>query len=196
MKFSLLTLLSLFIVVPGLAQESDNQDEAIRIDTNHSTLGFTIPIVAGISRVTAKFTDFNVELVWDDEYPSKSSVSVEIQVASISTGLSGRDGDIQSDKILDEASFPTITFESTDIRKNGSDFIAIGDFTLHGVTKEIYLPVRVVTFVDEDNPDDPWRAYHIGYELDRRDYGIKWVRGSLAFFVGYDMDVDITLLER
>jgi len=196
MKSSLYTLLILFFVAPVFAQESDTQNEEIRIDRNHSTVGFTIPIVSGISMVTGKFTDFSVDLVWDDEDPSKSSVFLEIQVASITTGLSGRDGDITGEGILDETGFPTITFQSTDIRRNGTDFIAIGDFTLHGVTKEIFLPVRVRTFIDEDNPDDPWRAYHISYQLDRRDYGINWVRGSLDFFVGYDIDIDIALLER
>lgn len=196
MKFSLFALLCLCLVVPISAQESDIQDETIRIDRNHSTLGFTIPIVAGISRVTGKFTDFQVELVWNSEDPSKSSVSLEIQVASINTGLEGRDGDILGDRILDAENFPTITFQSSDIRRNGADFIAIGDLTLHGVTKEIYLPIRVVTFVDENNPDDPWQAYHIDYTLDRRDYGINWIRGSLDFFVGYDIDIEIALLER
>lgn len=196
MKFSLFALLCLCLVVPISAQESDIQDETIRIDRNHSTLGFTIPIVAGISRVTGKFTDFQVELVWNSEDPSKSSVSLEIQVASINTGLEGRDGDILGDRILDAENFPTITFQSSDIHRNGADFIAIGDLTLHGVTKEIYLPIRVVTFVDENNPDDPWQAYHIDYTLDRRDYGINWIRGSLDFFVGYDIDIEIALLER
>jgi polyisoprenoid-binding protein YceI len=196
MKFALYALLILILVTPSFGQESDSEDEGIRIDGNHSTLGFTIPIVSGISMVTGKFTDFSVDLVCDDEDPSKSSVALEIQVASISTGLSGRDGDITGERILNEASFPIITFQSSNIKRNGTDYIAIGDFTMHGVTKEIFLPVRVVTFVDEENPDDPWRAYHIGYKLDRRDYDINWVRGSLDFFVGYDIDVDIALLER
>ena len=112
MKSSLYTLLILFFVAPVFAQDSDTPNEEIRIDRNHSTLGFTIPIVSGISMVTGKFTDFSVDLVWDDEDPSKSSVFLEIQVASVTTRLSGRDGDITGERILDETGFPTMPLNS------------------------------------------------------------------------------------
>lgn len=182
--------------VPGFAQPEDETEGRIRFDRNHSTLGFAVPIAGGISRVTGKFTDFSVDLIWDDLDPSKSSVSLEIQVASLATGLDGRNRDVLSDRVLNVEAYPTIIFHSSDIRRNGTDYVAIGDFTLHGVTKEIYLPIRVVTVADEEDPDDLWRAFHIGYELDRRDYGIDWKHRSVDFFFGYDIKINIMLLER
>ena len=191
--FSLLFLAAL-TTVAAYAQ-AENPD-AIRIDRNHSTLGFAVPVAGGISKVTGKFSEFTVDLVWNDEDPSQSSVSVEIQVASIKTGYDGRDNDVTGEGILDAANYPTITFVSNDIRPNGTGFIAVGDFTMHGVTKEIYLPVEVVTIPDEEDPDDPWRAWHVNYELDRSEYGITWKHSSVDFFFGFDIDVDIMLLER
>ena len=74
---SLSPLLSAILVLFVLASDTQAQDSpegAIRIDRNHSTLGFAVPVAGGISKVTGKFTDFAVDLVWDDENPSASSV--------------------------------------------------------------------------------------------------------------------------
>lgn len=196
---SLSLLLSCFLAliifpIASIAQDAD--EDALRIDRNHSTIGFTVPIAGGISKVTGKFTDFTVDIVWDDNDPSNSSVSVEIQVASVSTGYEGRDSDVTSEGILDAESYPTITFESHDIRRNGTGFVAVGDFTLHGVTKEIYLPINVATVTDPGNPDDPLRAFQISYRLNRSDYGIDWKHRSIDFFFGFDIDIDIAILLR
>jgi polyisoprenoid-binding protein YceI len=196
MKSFLMFALGCMLVFPATAQSGEPVSETIRFDRNHSTLGFIVPIAAGISKVTGKFTDFNVDLIWDDADPSKSSVSVEIQIASVSTGLSRRDDDIRGESLLNAAVYPAITFKSTDIRRNGTEYVAIGDLTMHGVTKEIYLPVRIVTLVDENDPEDVWRSFHIAYELDRRDYGIDWKHNVSEMFVGYNITVDINLLER
>ena len=193
---SLLSAILVLFVLGSNTQAQDSPEGAIRIDRNHSTLGFAVPVAGGISKVTGKFTDFAVDLVWDDENPSASSVSVEIQVASVSTGYEGRDGDVSSDSILDAENYPTITFVSDDIRPNGTGFVAVGDFTMHGVTKELFLPVTVVTLPNEDDPEDPWRAFHVSYQLDRSDYGITWKHSSVDFFFGFDIDIDINLLER
>jgi polyisoprenoid-binding protein YceI len=186
----------LFLAYPLVSEAQDAAEGAIRIDRNHSTVGFSVPVAGGISKVTGKFTEFTVDLVWDDDNPAASSVAVEIQVASVSTGYEGRDGDVRSESILDAENYPVITFVSHDIRHNGTGFVAVGDFTLHGVTKEIYLPITVVTLPDDEDPDDEWRAYHVTYQLDRSEYGIDWKHSSIDFFFGFDIEIDISILER
>src|SRR4051812_13359790 len=39
-----------------------------KIDKNHSTVGFSIMIMNGLSRVTGKFTDFDIKLQIDDKH--------------------------------------------------------------------------------------------------------------------------------
>ena len=50
-----------------------------------------------------------------------------------------RDGHIKSADFFDVEKFPKATFKSTAVRSKGSDFVLAGDFTLHGVTREVEL---------------------------------------------------------
>ena len=48
-----------------------------------------------------------------------------------------------------------------------------GNFTMHGVTKQITLPVEFLGFAK-----DPWGNQRAGFDLettiDRKDYGVTW----------------------
>src|ERR1700720_604098 len=86
-------------------------------DRNHSTVGFSVPIMGGLSKVTGKFTDFQIRLSGDDADLSRGSVSATIQTASIDTGIVDRDKDLRSAGFFDAAKYPEIRFESRSIRK-------------------------------------------------------------------------------
>lgn len=43
-------------------------------EANHSTVGFFIPILNGVSRVRGKFTSFTVDLQYDESNVTSSSV--------------------------------------------------------------------------------------------------------------------------
>ena len=104
--------------------------------------------VTGISNaVTGKVT-FKV----DDIKTLKGSISVP--VASLKTGIDLRDEHMKSENWMDAENYPDITF----VIKNVSDVKietdnrlqakVTGDFTTHGVTKEIVVPVTL-TYLDE-----------------------------------------------
>ena len=80
-RFSAILLLLCFSL-PAIAQESENSPELIRIDRNHSTMGFNVPIVKGLSKVTGKFTDFSIDLICDEANLNASFVQLVIQVKS------------------------------------------------------------------------------------------------------------------
>jgi len=111
------------------------------IDTNHSTVGFSVSIMDGLSRVNGKFTDFTVTLTNDEKDITKSSVNVVIKAASINTGIPARDTHLRSADFFDAEKYPEITFQSKRIEKKGKQLFALGTFTMHGVTKEITLPL-------------------------------------------------------
>ena len=66
-----------------------------------------------------------------------------IKAASINTGIERRDNHLRSADFFDVAKYPEITFQSKKIEKKGKGLVAVGDFTMHGVTKEIALPFTV-----------------------------------------------------
>src|SRR5262245_35875180 len=120
------TLLGIFLFGIVAAQTSSSRQYAI--DTNHSTVGFSVSIMNGLSKVTGKFTDFAVTLNNDEKDITKSSVSVVIKTASINTGIAARDNHLRTSDFFDAEKFPEITFQSSRIEKKGKQLIAVGTF--------------------------------------------------------------------
>ena len=166
------------------------------IDTNHSTIGFSVSIMNGLSRVNGKFTDFTVTLTNDDKDITKSSVSVVIKAASINTGIPARDADLRSAAFFEVEKYPEITFQSKRIEKKGKQLFALGTFTMHGVSKEITLPFQITGV----NKDAASKKMNLGYSarivLNRRDFGINWTHPKVPNFVGDNVEIEIHLITR
>jgi len=166
------------------------------IDMNHSTVGFSVPIMGGLSKVKGKFTDFNISLTNDEQDITKSSVNVVIKVGSVDTGIEGRDKHLRTADFFDVEKFPEITFQSSRIDKRGKQLIAHGTLTMHGVSKEIALPFTI-TGVNE-NADKTKK--NIGYSatmvLNRRDYGINYTHKTVPNFIGDNITVEIDLITK
>ncbi len=163
------------------------------IDKNHSDVSFQIRHF--VSKVRGRFGDFEGTIQVDPAKPEASSVAFTIKAASIDTNQANRDGDLRSENFFDVAKFPEITFKSTKIVPAGKDkYDVTGSFTMHGVTKEITLPV---TFTG--TAKDPRGGERAGFELatilNRKDYGINWNKaldnGSLM--LSDDVAVTISL---
>jgi len=158
-----------------------------KIDPVHTNLGFSVRHL-GISNVQGKFTDFDGTISYDEKDPAKSSVKVTIKTASINTGNDTRDKDLRSENFFDVAKYPEITFQSTAVKKSGEDWVATGNYTMHGVTKSIDLPFTVSGPVQ-----DPWGNQRIGVEsgvkIKRADYGITADKG----LIGDDVKITLTV---
>src|SRR6185503_11344429 len=141
-------------------------------DANHSNVGFSVPILDGVSHVKGKFTGFTIDLDYDADNISKSTVNAVIKTASIDTGIDARDKHLRSPDFFDAEKFPEITFQSKRVEKKGKNFLAIGDFSMHGVTKEIAIPFTVTgKFVNPDNQQMS-TGFSANLTINRRDYGI------------------------
>jgi len=86
-------------------------------------------------------------LVYNEADVTKSTVTATIDVTTVDTGVPMRDADLASSRFFDVAKFPTATFTSTGVVKNGSKLTVSGNFTVHGVTKPVVL--------DVDGPSQP-----------------------------------------
>src|SRR6185295_14055473 len=188
-----IALLILLLAVTAFAQDGARP---YPIDNNHSTIGFSVPILGGLSQVKGKFTDFAITLNHDEKDVTKSSVSVVIKATSVNTGIDRRDAHLRTADFFDVEKFPEITFKSERIEKKGKQFIAHGPLTMHGVTKEIALPFTVTgTF---KNPTT--NKFSVGYSatmvLNRRDFGINYSHRDIPTFVGDNITVEIELVTR
>ena len=190
-----IVLLILLLAITAFAQDGATT-KPYPIDNNHSTVGFSVPILGGLSQVKGKFTDFAITLNNDEKDITKSSVSVVIKATSIDTGIDGRDRHLRSADFFDVEKFPEITFKSERIEKKGKQFIAHGPLTMHGVTKPIALPFSVTGTYKNPTTNKMSVGYSATMVLNRRDFGINYSRQDNPTFVGDNITVEIELVTR
>jgi polyisoprenoid-binding protein YceI len=110
-------------------------------DSAHSEVDFSIRHMS-VSNVHGRFGKVAATVVYNEADIAKSSVTATIDVATVDTGEPARDTHIKSPDFFDAASFPTATFASTGVTRNGSNLKVAGNLTLHGVTKPVVLDVE------------------------------------------------------
>ena len=117
---------------------------------NQLTFFSTTPLedITGVSNAVKGKITFNVV----DIKTLKGSIS--IPVGSLKTGIDLRDEHMKSKNWMDADNYPDITFlikNVSDVKTEADNKLQIkvtGDFTTHGVTKEIVVPVTL-TYLDE-----------------------------------------------
>jgi polyisoprenoid-binding protein YceI len=80
----------------------------------------------------------NVASKWNGD--KLEQISVLAKVSSFNSGLSSRDSHMI--EVLDALTLPNITFNSTSIKYNSTEILAIGKLQFHGVTKEVQFVVK------------------------------------------------------
>lgn len=143
------------------------------LDAAHTRLGF-VARHAMVTKVRGQFTSFEGTFHADAEDPSRSSVSVSIDVASVDTGNEMRDGHLRTNDFFDPENYPTITFTSTSISATGpTTFEVTGDLTIRGITKQVSFELELTGSVK-----DPFGNDRIGFEgslvVNRKDFGVNW----------------------
>jgi polyisoprenoid-binding protein YceI len=166
------------------------------VDTAHSNVGFIVPIAGGLAAVSGKFGQFSLNLNFDETDITKSTVEATIKTDSINTGIAARDNHLKTADFFDAAQFPEITFKSKKVEKKGKMHILTGDFSMHGVTKEISFPFALIgnCYDQKAKTVAPPCGFSANLKIDRRDYGISYARKDDANFIGNVIEVNLNLL--
>ena len=90
--------------------------ETYKIDPAHTSVGFTISHLV-ISEVEGRFNDVAGEVTVDDG--KVTGAKAAIQAKSVDTHIDKRDNHLRSPDFFDVEKYPTLTFESTKIEKDG-----------------------------------------------------------------------------
>jgi polyisoprenoid-binding protein YceI len=173
-----------------IAQFSDAADN-YQPDPNHSSVGFTVTHLV-ISKVHGRFKDFDATISYDPNDITKSTMTGTIKTASVDTGNSDRDSDLQSEDFFDSAKYPDITFQSKKITKSGSGYTMYGTLTMKGVAKDIALPFTLTGPIK--GPGGKSRmGISASMKLNRKDYHLTWNKMMEAggAVVGDDVVIDI-----
>jgi polyisoprenoid-binding protein YceI len=177
------------LALMAVAATAQADQEAYRIDDSHSFANWTIRHVA--SKTSGTFSDIKGKLLIDRNNLANSSVEAKINVLSVNSSHAKRDDHIKKDDYLDAAKFSEMTFVSNKIEAtNNSEGVLTGTFTLHGVTKQISFPFKVLGY-----GTDPWGGYRVGLEghttLKASDFGFTW---PLKPNPSVGDDIEVTLL--
>jgi polyisoprenoid-binding protein YceI len=141
------------------------------IDPVHSEVGFAARHMM-VSKVRGKFRTFSGQIVTGAD-PLDSSVTAEIDLNSIDTGHDQRDGHLRSADFFEVETYPTMTYQSTGVRRNGDGYVLDGKLTLKGVTRDVPLTLELNGF-----GPDPYGGTRAGFtataEINRSDFGVNF----------------------
>jgi polyisoprenoid-binding protein YceI len=131
----------------------------------------------------------------DEAHPANSSVEAEIDAASLDSGVEYRDNHLRSADFLEVEKYPTITFKSTHIERQGENRAHItGDLTIHGVTRQVELDTEFT-----GRGQSPMHKDTIGFEarttINRKDFGLSWNMAleTGGFLVGDAIKIEIAV---
>ena len=130
------------------------------LDPTHTRLGFSARH-AMVTKVRGQFDEFEGTAHIDTATPANSKVNVTIKAASVTTGNEQRDGHLKTPDFFDIENFPTITFASTTVERDGDEWDITGDLTINGVTKPV-----TIEFEETGSAKDPYGNTRIGFEGD------------------------------
>ena len=163
-----------------------------KIDKSHSEAIFQVRHL--VTKVRGRFTDFEGAIEYNEANPELSTVNFSIKTASIDTAEADRDKHLRSPDFFEVDKYPELTFRSKKMTKRGDGYDVSGDLTIHGVTKEVVLPVAHL-----GKAKDPWGGERLGFEvetsLNRKDYGLAFnvALETGGFLVGDEVKISIDI---
>jgi polyisoprenoid-binding protein YceI len=188
MKLSLKpAVAALVLAAPSFAFAADYE-----IDPAHSRAQFSVKHLM-VSNVRGAFSKVSGKVNLDEKDITRSSVDVTIDATTVNTNEPKRDEHLRSPDFLDTAKYPTITFKSTKVEKNGENLKVSGNLTIHGVTRPVVLDVEGFT----SELKDPWgnmtRGGTATTKINRKDFGLGWNKLLETGGVAVGEEVAITI---
>ena len=163
------------------------------IDPDHSTIEFRVAHMV-ISKTTGRFTDYTGFIEMDPEELKVKAIEAVIKTASVNTYQEKRDKHLREADFFNAEKYPIMTYKMKSYRKEGDDYVAVGDLTLLGITKEI-------TLVGSFNglTKDPYGNIRAGFtaegRLNRKEFGMNWnkVLDNGGLVVGDDIVIKLEI---
>jgi polyisoprenoid-binding protein YceI len=181
--------------VPGFAQVSTWE-----IDSAHSGVHFSVRHLM-IATVRGEFRKVTGTINMDEKDISKSNVEAVIDASTIDTREERRDSDLRGTNFFDVAKYPTITFKSKSVTRQGEGKLQVaGDLTLRGVTKPVILDVEGLTNQVKDQRGNTKTGALVTTKFNRSEFGLTWNRvietGGVAVSDEVAIVIDLELVKK
>ncbi len=149
---------------------------------------------AGVTRQNAEFTAAVATVNMADDL-ADSTVEVEIDATSLSSGVVALDDHLKTADFLEVETYPTMTFKSTSIEVTGENTMnVVGDLTMHGVTKPVTLATKMTLNGEHplgkniDYYKGQWVAFEATTEIDHQAFDVGgFSTGPIAITINTEM---------
>jgi polyisoprenoid-binding protein YceI len=176
----------------------DHLTGSYHLDAAHTHLGFAVRY-ALVTRIHGWFDSFDGRLHLDGSDPTRCSVALTIDAASIQTNNVDRDAHLRSGDFFDVERYPTITFESTAVQALANRrFRVTGDLTIKATTRPVDVDLTY-----GGSCVDPYRQLRVGIEgaasLKRSEWGLTWnvalEAGGVVLSDRIDLELDLSAIK-
>lgn len=142
------------------------------LDPGHAEVGF-VGRHFMLTKVRGRFTGVTGTITVAED-PAASTVVVDIDMASVSSGDETRDNHLKSGDFFDVENNPTATFRSTSVDWDGGTAGSMtGDLTIKGVSRPVTLAVDYLGYAE-----DPWgnrrAVFSAAGKVNREDWNLTW----------------------
>ena len=143
---------------------------------------------APLESINGVATGISGRVTFDPDNPGAVKGKIIVQASSLHVGNPMQKEHLHSDKWLDVAKYPEITFEvesAKNVKTQGNVATAdvTGKFSLHGVTKTITVPVKMTFLKDQlkariPDKDGDLLVIRASFKIKRSDFGINPGQGE------------------
>jgi polyisoprenoid-binding protein YceI len=161
-------------------------------DQAHSDVSFSVTHMS-IAKVRGGFGKVAATIALNEADITKSVVSATIDVSTLDSGQPARDTHLKSDAFFDVAKFPTASFSSTSVARDGSNLKVTGNLTLHGVTQPVVLTVQGPNGPVQGMDHKPHSGFSASTTISRSAFGIgpSFPAAAIGDDVQLTLDLDV-----
>ena len=160
------------------------------VDSTHSSVLFRVKHNS-VAWFYGRFNRFDGSIQYDAQDPSKCSVLLKVDAASVDSRNQKLDDHIKSPDFLDAKQFNEIVFESEKVKagKEKGSLEVEGTLTLRGVSKPLTIQVEPTGM--GEGRRGKLAGFHTRFTVDRTEFGVSY--GSDGAGVGREVELTISI---
>ena len=156
-------------IAPAVA--ADHGDTQYTVDSESSVVNFTLSArrLLFTVRREGQFSELTGGISYDPTNPAATHVDLTVYTDSVSLENTEQEDLLRSDEFFDVAKHPTMHFVSTAVAPGGDGRLSVtGDLTIRGITRQLTLPIRVISPAGEAG----MTTFDTTFQIDRTQFGL------------------------
>jgi polyisoprenoid-binding protein YceI len=186
---TLIAIMSIVLCADFASAELEKWD----IDKGHSSVYFDVRHT--YATVRGYFEDYTGSVQFDADNMEMGRIKLEVKTKSVNTGIPNRDNHLRADEFFAVKKFPTMTFESTEVKqKQDNKYMVEGNLTVKGKTQKVAVPFTY--FGSRENPlkkGQQVAGFEARFAVNRLDYGVGSGKYVEMGTIGNKVNILVTL---